>query len=434
MTTAWPPELVPRYLTAADYPWLRLLIDEHDRYVGRRRAELDERLRQPLGMPCDSGKLRAAMRVLERQWCATAECAVPPRRLRAALFRASAREASREAALAVVARELGLPVGEIHETLFADLPTERRVRAPAETPAVVEVALRANLAIVRRLLERTAWLRITVRGEARALVRQAKQRGLLCQVCGRADSDGADLEISGPLAIFHRTTLYGRALGSLVPRLAWCRSFKLRALCHTGGPCDDEPKLLLVQTGDPIFPANEPRHFDSRLEERFARDFGRAAPEWELVREPEPIDAQGALLFPDFELRHRHHPDRRWLLEIAGFWTPEYLARKLELLGRARLDRFILCIDDERACGDSELPPGAAIVRYRRRVDPARVLAIVERGSRVDCMIRSAATGQISERDCGTPVIAREGDGKRLLRGVCREPAIGRLSPRGRGR
>ena len=43
--------IVPHYLTERDHPWLRGLIDEHDRFVGHPRRELDERMRESL--PCD---------------------------------------------------------------------------------------------------------------------------------------------------------------------------------------------------------------------------------------------------------------------------------------------------------------------------------------------------------------------------------------------
>ena len=79
---------------------------------------------------------------------------------------------------------------------------------------------------------------------------------------------------------------------------------------------------LELRPGDPIFPAVEPRRYDSRLEERFARDFRRLAPEWDVVREPEPVPVGSTLIFPDFALQHRTDAARRWLLEIVGFWTP----------------------------------------------------------------------------------------------------------------
>ena len=84
---------------------------------------------------------------------------------------------------------------------------------------------------------------------------------------------------------------------------------------------------MILKTGDPIFPSGEPRRYDSQLEERFARDFARLAAAWEVVREPEPVVVGRGLVFPDFALIHRTRTERRWLLEIVGFWTPDYFVR-----------------------------------------------------------------------------------------------------------
>src|SRR6266545_8257864 len=50
--------IVPHYLTERDHPWLRAALDEHARFVGRRRNELRERMREPLPTPAPKGKLR----------------------------------------------------------------------------------------------------------------------------------------------------------------------------------------------------------------------------------------------------------------------------------------------------------------------------------------------------------------------------------------
>ncbi len=130
-------------------------------------------------------------------------------------------------------------------------------------------------------------------------------------------------------------------------------------------------------TASGIHARQAPRQYDSRVEERFAREFRRLAPEWDVVREPEPIAADGRLIFPDFALQLRSNPARRWLLEIVGFWTPDYVANKLALYRRARLPNLILCIDDHRNCAEADLPSAALVVRFRRRVDAAAVLRLV---------------------------------------------------------
>jgi predicted nuclease of restriction endonuclease-like RecB superfamily len=366
--------IVPHFLDEHDHPWLRALLDEHERFVGRPERELDARLRAPL--PCESPprKRKQATQVLARLRQSHREAAVPPRRARALVFAEAARTPGPpETVLSRVAASLGVSRGEIENSLFADLPGNRLVTAPAGPLSPGELALRTNLALAQALLFHAAAVRIEADGNARALVRHAKWRGLICSVAGRSTATDAVLELSGPFALFRHTRLYGRALGEVVPLLAWCRRFRLSAESISRG----RRLTLQLKTGDPIFPSVEPRRYDSRLEERFAREFRRLSPDWDVLREPEPVAAGGTLIFPDFALRHRHDPARRWLLEIVGFWTPAYVSRKLALYRTARLSNLILCIDEERNCAADEFPPAARVVRFRRRVDPAVVLALV---------------------------------------------------------
>src|SRR2546427_12314216 len=78
------------------------------------------------------------------------------------------------------------------------------------------------------------------------------------------------------------------------------------------------------------------------------------------------VQAGGTLIFPDFALRHRAD-GRRWLVEIVGFWTRDYVERKLALLRVAGLQDLVLCIDESRNCADGSLPSSSRIIRFRRR-------------------------------------------------------------------
>ncbi len=367
--------MVPHFLGEHDHPWLRALLEEHERFIGRPQRELEARLREPL--PCESPpkKLRLAIQVLGRLRPSHRKTAVPPRRARALVFGEAARwPALPQTILSVVAASLGVTPEDLRDSLFGDLPSERLVGAPLQPLSAVELALRCNLALVQALLFRATIVRIEVEGNTRALVRQAKWRGLICSGIERSGTADATLELSGPFALFRNTRLYGRALGELVPPLTWCPRFRLRAECVFHG----RRLTLQLRTGDPIFPASAPRRYDSHLEERFAREFRRLAPAWDVLLEPEPITAGGTLIFPDFALQHRSDLGRRWLLEIVGFWTPDYVARKLALYRSARLSNLILCIDEGRNCAEADLPAGALVVRFRRRVDAAGVLRMVE--------------------------------------------------------
>ena len=366
--------VVPHFLEAGDHPWLRALLEEYERFVGRPHRELAERLAEaPRSTPAD--KRRLAIHVLERGSSRRNGSTAVSRRVRAAVFEEAARSrAARAVVLASVAGKLGIRTTEVETALFGDLPSERLVTLPDPPWSPGELALRANLALVQGLMLRATSVTIEASGNARALVRHAKLRGLICTVAVRDRRDDALLELSGPFSLFRRTLLYGRALGDLVPLLAWCRRFRLSASCVLGA----RDVTLPLATGDPILPAREPRPYDSRIEERFASEFRRAARDWDVIREPEPVKAGTTLLFPDFALQDRIQPERRWLLEIVGFWTPEYLARKLALYRRAGLANLILCIDEARGCTEDDLPPEASVLRYRRRIDVRAVLRLIE--------------------------------------------------------
>jgi uncharacterized protein len=385
------------FLGPQDEPWLRVLLGELVRFEGRRRRELAERLAEPL--PCETPffKRRAATRVLLRLWRRDRVAIVPPLEARARLFGAAAARpgatevstkmsmesvarATRDAVVADVAASFSIPPEALGESLFADLPGERIVRAPEPLPSVAEIVLRTNLAVVQAVLMRASTIDLQVEGGVRPIVRLAKLRGLLCVVVDAAAGDGAAppsprLQLSGPFSLFRHTLLYGRALAELIPHLSWCARFELRAACALRGRLVD----ITVDSGAPIFPAAAPASFDSLLEERFARDIARLAPDWDVVREPEAVRAGATLIFPDFLLRHRIHPERRVLVELAGFWTPDYLTAKLARLREAdNLPPFILCVDEDRACALGEVPPHLSLVPFRRRVDAAAVLRRVD--------------------------------------------------------
>ena len=380
--------LVPHFLGEHDHPWLRELIDDAEAMVGRRECDLEERLRTPPDDLADAplGRRAMAVFVLLRLWRRARARKSRGPALRAALFSRTQgvagvggvigggeEIASREEKLSTIARAFGLSTEELEEALFDDLPGQRRVEAMERAISPQELAGRTNLALAQSLLFRARRIRVRALDRTRAVVRQARLRGLLCVV-----RDDHCIEISGPFAIFRHTLVYGRALGELLPLLAWCRRYALQADCVIG----EREAELRLGAGDPIYAGEEPILYDSRLEERLARDLRRCAPDWTLLREPEAVSVtlrgEAKLIFPDFALEHRHDPARRWLVEVVGFWTPGYLADKLASYRAAGLARLLLCIDDRLACEDGDLPAGAHVLRFRSRIDPAALLAIVD--------------------------------------------------------
>jgi predicted nuclease of restriction endonuclease-like RecB superfamily len=369
------------YLGAHDYGWLNVVLAEFLRFEGRRWRELEQRLREPFDIPLEPMKLQAAIQVLRMLFGSAEDGHLDAVGARKELFELAAqRTGSRRAILAEAAIRLRVSPETLEEGLFGDVRQEQRVKPPAHPITPSELALRVNSRFAQAVVRGASEVEAEAYENVRSLVRHARLRGLICTISsGAAGNDLARtrLSISGPFALFRHTLVYGRALAELVPLLARAPRFSLSARCLVHG----EMVRFVVESGDPLFPSENLRAFDSRVEEKFARDMARLAPDWQVLREPTAVPALGTLIFPDFLLCHRLDPRRRFLVEIVGFWTPEYISRKLETLRAARIENLILCIDEARRCSEVDIPPHAWVVRFRKKVDASKLLPILECGA-----------------------------------------------------
>ena len=105
-----------------------------------------------------------------------------------------------------------------------------------------------------------------------------------------------------------------------------------------------------------------PDEFDSRVEAAFAEKWGTEKRDgWRLVREGEILHQRQKVFVPDFAFRH--DDGRTLLMEIVGFWTPEYLQAKRETLRTFRDHRILLAVAERIGRQTAEPTPG--IIRYK---------------------------------------------------------------------
>jgi len=361
-------EVVPGWLTEADQPWLRDMLDAFEAADGERQRALLHLIREAPHQAVSTRKLNMVSHVLAQR-VDPVKPPVSPRLVRARVFglaQAQRRDGpiDHSGILRDISAELGVDAAD---SMFANVPPERRVTLSRPLPTPPELKAEVNLALAQGLVRRSLRVEIDLDAGARDIVRAVQLRRLL-YVARHRPGGGMQLEISGVCSLFRRTTLYGRALASIVPRLAWCGRFAMRAWCLLDG------KELLLRLGhkDGLKPSRPPRRYDSQLEARFAADFARTAPEWTLTREPKALKIGNSLVFPDFGIEQH---GRHWLMEIVGFWTPDYLHRKLEML---RGTGVLLCIDERLACGEDDVRD-LPVVWFRRRIEPSAVLEALSR-------------------------------------------------------
>lgn len=254
------------------------------------------------------------------------------------------------------ALELGIPASEVERLLYADTPGARLLE---RAPAMDGRALLAhyNLELARGVLLDAERLSVTARGGWRRIFGAVKRARLMYVVERQGRSYRMD--ITGPAAAFIvRPARYGARLARVIPSIARAPAWKVRAVVQHG-----EGKALFEMHGSPRARAAdapvgaEARRagYDSGWERSLAADFRRRFAEqrdgWRLSRETTPVQAGTELFLPDFTLRH--DDGREALIELVGFWTPEYLEAKARKVAAAGLNNLVLVAYRGLAVGES---------------------------------------------------------------------------------
>ena len=148
-----------------------------------------------------------------------------------------------------------------------------------------------------------------------------------------------------------------RATAKIVNR--WGKRYRLEL------SCDDGLKSTAAEIAE----------FDSDVEAEFAAAWDQAdCGGWKLERESEILHAGQSVFTPDFTLVNDN--GQRVLLEIIGYWTPEYLQYKTQQLEKFQQCDILLAVLEQT---HFEVPGhcGKPIV-FKRQLKPADVLTRLE--------------------------------------------------------
>ena len=98
----------------------------------------------------------------------------------------------------------------------------------------------------------------------------------------------------------------------------------------------------------------------------------------EIEREVVLIPVFGSVMIPDFRLVH---PDgRTYLLEIVGYWRPEYLRKKFSQVKQANCENLILAISERlnlEKVGVKVNDTDALVVWFKDKLSPKVVLQAI---------------------------------------------------------
>ncbi len=290
-----------------------------------------------------------------------------------------------------VGRSLGADPQEVAEALYADLPDQQTlVNFDAPEPQVL--LDRFNLAQAQGLLYRAYSLIITARRNEPArykqLISYVKFFGLMVTVEGDSDY-GFTLTMDGPTSLFGGTTRYGLSLAKFLPALLhvteWDLSaaFKPRKDLAWVDQSDEEWSFQITSEDGYVSHYPPPKEYDSALESGFADRFVKLDTPWQLEREVDLVPVPGGVIIPDFRLVH---PDgRSVLLEIVGYWRPDYLQKKFDRLKKSGRRDVILAVSERLNLDKAGVKLDAfseQLIPFKGVLDPKKVLELAEQLAR----------------------------------------------------
>jgi predicted nuclease of restriction endonuclease-like RecB superfamily len=368
----------PQFADRADRPLAARVLGTFADHVGEPRSALDAALADLEGEADDFKLVRGFASLCERDATFETRAAVPPERARRIAFEAAetvgvVTEADRDRALDRAAGRLGVDPEAVADSLYADREV-RQVLADFDPRWTPDALLdQYDLSLAQTALFDAVEVRVRS-SDPKALVSAVKRLGLMYEI-HRTDA-GREVVVTGPDHLFRRTRRYGTAFARLLRSVAKTADWRLTATIDDRGT---ERELVLTDddVGVPgVDPIAEPT-YDSGVEADFAARFTALDLDWDLVREPEPLAVGTRVMIPDFAFDYRF-ADFRVFFEIMGFWTPEYVEKKLGQLADVEDVELVVAVDESLGVGediearDHRAIPYSGSVRVKDVVDALR--------------------------------------------------------------
>ncbi|WP_265111791.1 DUF790 family protein [Halosolutus halophilus] len=392
----------PQFASREHRPLAARVIGTYQGHVGEARGDLETALTD-LEREADDFKLvRGFAALVDRDATFETESPIDPERARRAAFEAGeavgvVTEDERSAALARAGAALDSSADAVERSLYADLEERQVLAAVAPRWDPDGLLAQYNLSLAQTALFDATELRVRS-SDPKALVSAIKRLRLMYEIHRPAAEGTEPIErevvVTGPTHLFRATRRYGTRFARLLRTIAKSETWRLTATIDDRGT----ERRLELSDEDPVrVPDAEPVadvSFDSSVEADFAARVSNLDLDWELVREPEPLATGTRVMIPDFAFDYRPAgsartessvsseggdgagaSDFRVYLEIMGFWTPEYVDKKLSQLDDLEDVELLVAVDEslgvgeEIAARDFRAIPYSGTVRVKDVVD-----------------------------------------------------------------
>jgi len=342
-------------------------------HVGESRGTLVAALTDVEREADDFKLVRGLAKLVEREATFGTQATVDPVRARRRVFEAAAdigvvTEAERQQALSEAADHFGTDAETLADALYADRDSRQILTDVDSRWGPAELRTQYNLSLAQTALFDATEVRVRS-SDPNTLVSAVKRLRLMYEI--RRTESSREVVVTGPDALFSNTRRYGTRFARLLRTVATASEWELTATIDDRGT----ERELTLSDGDVSVPGVEPVtevSYDSGVEADFAGRFAALDLDWDLIREPEPLAAGEHVVIPDFAFEWRPGADTgvwdtgrrdgsdgtdgdlpfRVFFEIMGFWTPEYVEKKLARLDALEDVEMLVAVDESLGVGE----------------------------------------------------------------------------------
>lgn len=279
----------------------------------------------------------------------------------------------------IVAQKLNMNIDDI-ENGFKAIYEEENVIDNFQEISPEELIKLYNLSLTQTLMFKCINLIADIKTtghKTRQILWDIKRNGLLYMA--EKINGSVRITIDGPASIIKQTERYGTNLAKTLPSIISADHWNIEASIVRKTKIRDKHLIYKFTISDMdrhLYPTQITENtatYDSSLEENFHKRFDALKSDWTIIREPEPLVVGTKIFIPDFAFVRN---DEKIYLEIVGFWTKDYIKRKIEKIRNLRDIKMIIAIDesiDELKIED--LPH--TVIKFKRSLPSYEILKIL---------------------------------------------------------
>lgn len=409
-----------------------LLIETFEQHVGKTYGDLLGELEGYEEM--NYRFIRGLSQLLGRRALIETDAVVDPSLAREAVFGASGgmalSPAEKKEAIQKAANRFSISVLELEKALWADLEENQVLKSFLPLPPA-ELLKQYNISLTQTLLFRAVDLDIWIKEDFQKILWKILRLGLMYSIEDADEPEkleGVHLHLEGPASLFRLSERYGNSFAKLFPTLLKSKGWSLKAgILHKSFQgkrilefiVDDSEEAFkpsfeairysevlssglqleeareeyktqegyktgkiteVEKEGEAEFAEEEAgaqeigaeeAAYDSALEQAFG---SLSLGSWKVKREPTILKAGKHAFVPDFSLQR---DGMKVYLEIVGFWTPEYLEKKIGKLKEVK-EPLILLIDRKLKCSEKDFP-AQEVIFFDKKIPANEVMKVLRK-------------------------------------------------------